>query len=259
MKNLRLKMSSLIKSDERVDDLQVNGAKIIQNSNLYTFANDPILLVNFANIKKNATVVDMCSGSGVIALLVALKSSAKKVYAIEVQTVMADMCSRSVELNGLQGKIQVVCDKAQNYSKYITKASVDVVFCNPPYFKKNSKKVCENQIKTIARHEVEITLKEVIMCASEMLNSKGTFYLVHQAERLQEICAYCSKNNLAIKELMLVQANKQAKPHLVLIKAVKDGVQEVQVLPNLILNKKDGTFTTEVKKMYSRKSLTKKE
>lgn len=246
---------SLIKSNERIDDLQCKGGKIIQNSQLYTFANDPILLVNFASIKKGAKVVDMCSGSGVISLLVALKSDAKVVYGLEIQNEMADMSKRSVELNNLQDRVHIICDAVQNYSKYIAKASIDVVFCNPPYFKKNSKKICDNSIKTIARHEVAITLQEVVMYASEMLNSKGVFYLVHQAERLQEICAYCNKYNLAIKELMLVQANKESKPHLAIIKAVKDGAQEMVVLPNLILNKKDGTFTTKVKKMYNKKSI----
>ena len=246
---------NLIKSDERVDDLQCKGAKIIQNPHLYTFANDPILLVNFATIKKRATVVDMCSGSGVIAMLVALKSDAKIVYGLEYQSVMAEMSERSVLLNNLQDRVKIICDKAQNYGKYIQKTSVDVVFCNPPYFKKNSKKTCDNAIKTIARHEEAITLEEVVKSASEMLNSKGVFYLVHQAQRIQEICSLCSKYSLAIKELMLVQANKQSEPHLVLIKAVKDGGQEMVVLPNLILNKKDGSFTTRVKKMYNAKSI----
>lgn len=248
---------NLVRSDERVDDLQCNGAKIIQNSNLYTFANDPILLVNFAKIKSNATVVDLCSGSGVIAILCAVKSDAKKIYAIEIQNVLAEMSERSVKLNNLCDRVKVINDDIKNYSKYLNRASVDVVFCNPPYFKKNSKKPCDNIVKTIARHETQTNLEEVVKIASELLNSKGSFYLVHQAERLQEICAVCSKNKLAIKELMLVQANKESLPHLVLIKAIKDGVQETKILQNLFLNKKDGTFTTIVNSMYNKKSIIK--
>ncbi len=254
-----LKKLNLVNNCERVDDLQFKGAKIIQNPNLYTFANDPILLVNFAKIKSSATVVDMCSGSGVIGILCALKSNAKIVYGIEIQQVMAQMSERSIALNNLTDRVRIINDDIKNYVKYIQKASVDVVFCNPPYFKKDTKKICDNNVKTIARHEIYLTLEDVIRVASEMLNSKGEFYLVHQAERLQEICALYTKYKLAIKQLMLVQSNREEKPHLVLVKAVKDGASGTEILPNLVLNKKDGTFTTKVQKIYKNKSINKKD
>lgn len=251
-------VDGFLRDGETLEDLQINGAKIIQNHAYYTFANDPILLVNFARIKKNSVVVDLCSGSGIIALLVALKSQVNVVYGMEIQQVMADMAMRSVEINNLQNKVQIIQDRIQNYSTHLKKASVDVVFCNPPYFKVGSKKQCENDIKTIARHEVQVTLNEVVKVASELINSKGEFYLVHQVDRLQDICALCDKYKLAIKEMMLVQATQNKPPHLVLIKAVKDGANEVKILPNLILNNTNGSFTTKVIKMYATKDITKK-
>ena len=246
---------SLIKQNERVEDLQCNGGKIIQNPLWYNFANDPILLVNFAKIKKDATVCDLCSGSGIISILVALKSRAKQIFGIEIQECVAEVSQRSVMLNNLENKIKIFHGRIQDYEQFLSKGSVDVVFCNPPYFKKNESFLNENEIKAISRHEIELNLEDVIRVASELLNSKGQFYLVHRAKRIQEISFLCSKYDLSIKELMLVQSNAKCEPHLVLIKAVKQGEFGAKILPNLVLNNLDGSFTEEVNKLYLKQKL----
>ena len=246
---------SLIKSNERVDDLQCNGLKIIQNPTLYTFANDPILLVNISKIKKNAKVVDLCSGSGVIAILVAGKSRASKVFGIELQECMADMSKRSVDLNNLNDRVQIINDRIQNYNKYMDKCSIDVVFCNPPYYKKDCLKTGDNQVRNIARHELELSLEDVVKVASELLNSKGEFYLVHQSLRLQEILFLCTKYRIGVKDITFVQANNKVNPHLVLIHGVKDAGYGLIVNKNIILNNPDGSFTIDVKEMYNKKSI----
>ena len=246
---------NLINQNERIEDLGCKGGKIIQNPKWYTFANDPILLVNFAKVKKDAIVCDLCSGSGIIAILVALKSRAKQIYGIELQECVAEMSQRSVQLNNLEEKIKIYQGKIQDYSKFLPKCSMDVVFCNPPYFKKGESFLCDNQIKSISRHEIELNLEDVIRVSNELLNSKGQLYLVHKAQRLQEILHICTKYNLYIKELMLVQAGEKVEPHLVLIKAVKNGNYGTKILPNLILNNPNGTFTEEVNKMYAKEEI----
>lgn len=248
---------NLLKNDERFDDLQINGGKIIQNSNLYSFSNDPILLTNFSRIKKNATVVDLCSGSGIIGLLVALKSDAKKIYCIEYQQVLAEMSERSVLANNLQNRVFIINDKIQNYKKYLQKSSIDVVYCNPPYFKISNEVMCNSDVKTIARHEVEVTLSDVIKTASELLNSKGEFYLVHRTERIQEICFLCSKFNFGIKRISFVKSRENASPHLILLQAIKDANCETKFDCDVVLNNPNGSFTKQVNKLYDCKSILK--
>lgn len=246
---------NLLNENERIEDLQCNGGKIIQNPDWYTFANDPVLLVNFAKVKKDAVVCDLCSGSGIISILVALKSKAKQIYGIELQECVAEMSQRSVKLNSLEQKIKIFQGRIQDYAKFLNKCSVDIVFCNPPYFKLNENFINENNVKALSRHEIELRLSDVVRVASELLNSKGHFYLVHQAKRIQEISYLCTKFDLAIKELMLVQADEHSEPHLVLIKAVKNGNAGTKILPNLKLNNLDGTFTEEVNKMYAKEKI----
>lgn len=244
-----------LRKNERIEDLQCNGLKIIQNPDMYTFANDPIILVNFAKIKKGAKVVDLCSGSGVIDILVAGKSRAEVVYGIELQECMAEMSERSVALNNMQEKIKIINAPIQDYAKYLRKAFADVVFCNPPYFKNENLAKKQNEIQKIARHEIKITLEDVVKVASELLNSMGEFYLVHQASRLQEICTLCSKYGISIKELLPIQAKQKNKIHLIVLRGVKGGGEYTEVLNPLVLNNPNGSFTEEVNKLYSKKSL----
>jgi len=241
--------------DERIDDLQCKGMKIIQNKRLYNFSTDPILLVNFSQIKKDSVVVDFCSGSGVIALLVAVKSQARKVYCVELQEALANMSQKSVILNGLEDKIEIINDSVQNINKYIKNQTVDIVFCNPPYSKKNSSINSPNEIINICRHEITITLKEIIENASNILKNKGILYLVHQVNRLEEIMVEMSGKNIHIKQLQLVQSFENSNPHLVLIKGIKNSKNGMEIMPNLVTNNPDGSYSQQVLKMYNKESL----
>lgn len=241
--------------NERIDDLQCKGLKIIQNKTLYNFSTDPILLVNFSEIKKDSVVVDFCSGSGIIGMLVAGKSQAKKVYCIELQENLAKMSQRSVELNDLQSKIEIINDSVQNISKYFCNQTVDVVFCNPPYSKINSSVVGQNPLIDICRHEITITLKDVIEQASNILKNKGVFYLVHQSNRLEEIVTEMNKKNIHIKKLCFVQSFEDEKPHLILIKGIKNSKIGTEILPNLVINNEDGSYSQQILKMYNKEVL----
>lgn len=237
---------------ERIDDLQCNGLRLVQDTNLYNFTIDAVLLVNLSKVKQNGVVVDLCSGSGIIPILVAGKSKAKKVYAIELQKELYCLAQKSILLNNLESKIEIFNDDIKNYKNHLSKNCADVVYCNPPYSKPNNSIIGENTSRNIARQEITITLKEVVKVASELLKDKGCFYMVHQAKRLQEILFEFANYNLAVKEVTICQSKQGAKPHLVIIKAVKGGKFDLIVNTPLVLNNEDGTLTNEVFALYSK-------
>ena len=128
-----------LKKDERIDDLEYKGLKIIQNCNKFCFGVDSVLLSDFAReIKKNTNVADIGSGTGIISLLLCKKTNLKKIYSIEIQEEMAEMSKRSVFMNNLEDKIEVINCNIKNIFDFLEPHKIDVVVTNPPYKKNNS-------------------------------------------------------------------------------------------------------------------------
>lgn len=224
---------------EKIENLDY-GLKIYQDYNLYTFTSDAVLLAKFAKIKKNQTVADFGTGSGIIALYLA-KSGAKKVYAVELQEEMANMAKRSVKLNNLESIVEVLNDNIKNFDK-----PVDVVVSNPPY-----KKVCGNvnmcKCKAIARHEIEINMDELIKSVNKTLKFGGEFYVCYDADRTAELISKLSKNGLEPKEMFFTQSAPNKPASIVFIKAVKGGKYGINVLPTLITNDENGKYIENLK------------
>ncbi len=244
----------LLNENERFDDLQLHGLKIIQNKNKYTFTADAVLIAGFCKVKKGDSVVDLGCGSGIISILLAEKSKAKIIYGVEIQRDMCEMASRSVEFNKLQDRVKItLCDMQEAYK--IIGNDHDVVVCNPPYFKEGtcSKNECEN-IAT-SRHEVKITLEQVITSAKKLLKFGGKFFLVHKCDRLAEIICGLKNNGLEPKRIRFVQSLASSAPHLVLIESVSGGSSGVKVESNLILNNPDGSLTEKARQIYDKEEL----
>ena len=239
----------------RLDDLQVGGLKIYQNDDLYSFTSDAVLLANFDKIKKNAIVVDFGTGSGVIPILIAHKTYAKKVYGIEIQTVMSNMAKQSVEYNKLQDKIEIINDSIQNATKYFDNNSVDIVVCNPPYSKMGTCKPNESENIRISRHEVYITLDEIFASACKILKEKGELRMVHQTWRMGEIIETAGKYGFRLKMLRLIQSFDDHPAHLALFKFGLRAGYGTTVLPTLMMNNPDGTYTDEVRDIYRKEKL----
>lgn len=236
---------------QRVDDLECNGLKIIQDTELYNFTIDPILLVNLSKIKENAIVVDLCSGGGIIPILVGGKSRAKKIYGIEIQKELCDLANLSLELNKQTDLVKIINDDIKNYGKYLSKGKTDVVFCNPPYMKNESTFTSENVSRTIARQELKVSLEDCVKVGSELLKFGGVYYMVHQIKRLQEIMMLFSKYGLAIKNVCAFKAKVENQPHLVVVRAVKGGKLECNEFDEIVINNEDGTLTDYVKALYA--------
>ncbi|MCM1534084.1 MAG: methyltransferase [Corallococcus sp.] len=221
-------MEIRLKDNEKIEDLQYNGLRIIQSDSEYRFTTDAVLLANFCRDMRGKLCVEFCAGSGVISLLIAAKKRPQKIVAVELQPQLADMARRSVELNDLQDVISVVCDDIKN-APNLTEKPADAVVCNPPYRKAGSG---ERQLASniaLCRHEIAVTLEQVIISAAKTLNNRGTFYMVHQADRIAEIIALCASSNLAVKEIVPVCPKRGKEPNLVLIRAVKCGGADCKI------------------------------
>lgn len=229
----------MIYKNERIEDLECKGLKIIQNKSLYTFTSDSVILANFLKIKHNERAVEIGSGCGVISILASAKNKFQKIMAFEINKDLADLAKRNVELNNLQEKIGIIEDKVQNYNKYIKKGEIDVVFSNPPYMREIQNG--QENTREFARHDNLLKIGDLCKTANEMLKFGGRFYVVYSAERSAELIAQLIKNNLQPKTMFFTE-NGKGRIVLVVIEAVKGGNPGVKVLPNLVTNEQDGKF-----------------
>ena len=237
---------TILDKDEKIEDLQFEGLKIIQNKGLYAFTSDSVILANFLKIKPKETALEIGGGSGVISILATKKTKAKKIYAFELQEKMFHLFQKNIKLNNLEEKIQVFNENILNYRKHIEFGSIDVVFSNPPYKRDGSCELNENESKRIARHEKYLPLKDLCKCASDILKFGGRFYVVYDADRSCELISELMKNNLEPKRMFFTE-NGKGKTILVVIEAVKGGKHSVNVLPNLVTNDKNGDYLQKVK------------
>lgn len=216
-----------IKSNECLEDLQCNNLFILQEKDGYRFTSDAVALANFVKVKNGGRVVDLCSGSGVIGILVNAKNNCKDVTLIEIQKNLADMSKRSIEYNQIEN-IKVVNDRLQNIHKVIGDNIYDVVVCNPPYKKMGTTKLInENESVAIARHEIEVTLEEIISESGKLLKYGGDFYICNKEERLTDIIVLCRKYGIEPKELKILPSSKGAS--IVMLKCKKGGKGGIKI------------------------------
>ena len=237
-----------LKSQEKTEDLQCDGLKIIQSDVEYRFTTDAVLLANFCKDMRGKLCVEFGAGSGVVSLLVARKKHPKRVVAVEIQPQLCDMMKRSVQLNSLADVVEVCNADLKDACKFVRDA--DVVICNPPYRRVDSGERQLRQNIALCRHEIAATLADVVESAAKVLNNRGSLYLVHQADRLCEIVALCRDNKLAVKEILPVCPAPDREPNLVLVRAVKGGAADCKLHAPLYVTDKDGNYTPQAKAWY---------
>lgn len=235
---------------ERVDDLNLNGLKIIQQTNGFCFGMDAVLLSNFVRVKSNFIGADLGTGTGIIPILILGKSNIKKIYAFEIQEEVADMAQRSMLLNHLEDRASVICSDLKLANQYIEKCSLDFVVSNPPYMKVDGLQN-PNEKKKISRHEVRCTLEDVFVTAESLLKVSGVFYMVHRPNRLCDIFELCRKYRLEPKEMRMVHPYVEKAPNLVLLKMVKHGKSDLKLLEPLYVYDENRLFTKEIEMIYS--------
>lgn len=243
-----------LKENERIDDLGCKNLKIIQNKNWFCFGIDSILLTNFArNLKKNSNILDLGTGTGIIPILLYGKAEFNKAVGVEIQEQVADMAKRSVMLNKLENKVQIICENILNLEKRYEKNTFDVIITNPPYKEKNTGLINEGKEKLISRHEITASLEEFIRISKDLLKDKGEFYMVHRPERLVDILNLMRKYKLEPKIIQLVYSNSDKPPKLVLIKCIKNARPFLKFERNLYIYNKDGSYTNDIRDIYNNK------
>lgn len=221
-------------NQNELNDLYDYGYKIYQNQNYFKFSLDSILLADFIKINyKDHRLLDLCTGNAPLPII--LSSKIKEIYAFELQKEIYELAKTSLDLNNIQN-VKLINDDIKNYSTYLQE-KIDIVTCNPPYFKYTEESLInQNMIKSIARHEIKITLEEIIKISSNILKDKGKFYIVYRTERLIELVHLLKKYNFGIKEIQCCYNNPSSDCSIILISATKNGKDNIKILKPLYTN-----------------------
>ena len=233
------------------DLLDYNNLKIVQDDNYFNFSLDSVLLPNFVKLNKNTKkILDLGTGNAPIPMILSTMTNAE-IYGVELQKEIYELAVESLKINKLENRINLINDNIKNLDKYFESNSFDVIVSNPPYFKYSEKSNINETIqKTIARHEKEITLSELVSIAKKYLDNNGTFAIVHRTDRLIEIIEEFRKNNIEPKRIRLIYPKEGEESNMVLIEGRKNGNIGLKILPPLIAHNKNGDYTDEVKKMF---------
>ncbi len=240
---------------ERVDDLQTpNGYKLIQNPGWFCFGVDAVLLSHFSSqtVKPKSRVLDLCTGNGIVPILLAEKTAAAQICGLEIQPQVAEMAARSVEMNDLQGRVSIVCGDLKCALDYYPKASFDAVCCNPPY-KENSGGIKNpDDTLAIARHEIMCNLEDIIKAAEGLLVPGGKLYLIHRPERLADILCLMREYRIEPKRLRFVHPSAGKTATMILVEGAKHGKPKLFLDPPLYVHSEDGGYTDEINEIYGR-------
>ncbi len=236
---------------ERMDHLINKGLKIIQSREVFSFSLDAVLLARFANVPKRGQIMDMCTGTGVIPLLISSRTEAE-ITGIEIQERLYDMANRSVQLNHLEKQIHLVHGDLKDLPSTYGEGFFDYLTCNPPYMPAGGDTNL-NQHYAIARHEIMCTLEDVVRTSSRIVRSGGKVAFVHRPARLVELLMLMRTYRIEPKRLLLVHPRIDQEANMVLVEGIRDGGKELKLLPPLIVYDDHGDYTDEMKAIYEGK------
>ncbi len=243
-------MESNLKPMERLDELHRNGYYIIQNSEKFCFGIDAVLLSGFAAVKSGERVLDLGTGTGIIPILLEAKTKGEHFTGLEIQEESADMARRSVAINKLEEKIDIVTGDIKDACEIFGASSFHVITTNPPYMIGNHGISCASEAKAIARHETLCTLDDILRESAKMLKPKGRFYMVHRPFRLAEIMSKMVSYKIEPKRMKLVYPFIDREPNMVLIEGLLEGNSRMRVEKPLIVYEKPGVYTEEIYDIY---------
>ncbi len=247
--DLKQTEQDFLKEGERIDRLERENIQIIQSSAVFSFSLDAVLLADFAMVprKKKATIVDFCSGNGAVAFLLTGKTK-NPIIGVEIQDRLIDMARRTVELNQLNETVSFIQADINEITEHIKPDSVDVITCNPPYFR-DVPSSTKNKLTeyTIARHEVLLNLPQLMLQTSRLLKMNGKAYFVHRPDRLLDMLDTMRDNRLAPKKIQFVYPREGKEANMILIEGIKDGKEDgLRVLPPLYVHDDSGEYSKEV-------------
>ena len=240
-----------LENDERIDDLEFKNLKIIQNIKCFCFGVDAVLLSDFAkNIKQNANVLDLGTGTGIIPILLCGKTKLNKIIGVEIQRSVYEIAKKNIILNNLENRFEVINENITNLDNIYEKNSFDAIVTNPPYKEENTGITNEDEVKQISRHEISANLEDFIEISSKLLKDKGEFYIIHRPERIVDLLSEMRKYKIEPKEIRLVFSNKNNPPKMVLVKGVKNAKKYINFRENLYIYDENGNYTDEILEIY---------
>ncbi len=237
-------------NNERIDDLQINGRRIIQSPDRFCFGMDAVLLSGFAKVKKGESVLDLGTGTGILPILLDAKTEGGHFTGLEIQPESADMARRSVILNNRQDKIDIVTGDIKNALNIFGAASFDVIVTNPPYMNQNHGITNPESPKAIARHELLCSLEDVIRQTGSLLKVNGRMYMVHRPFRLPDIMELMNECGIEPKKMRFVHPYVDREPSMVLIEGVRGGNRRLTVEKPLVIYDGPGEYSEEIKRDY---------
>lgn len=235
---------------ERADDLERCGYKIIQDTGKFCFGMDAVLLSGYAYAKRGEKVLDLCTGNGIVPILMAAKTQAERIVGIEIQKDIADMARRSVAANDLGDRVNIICADIKEVHDYLQAGVFDVVTCNPPYMIDSHGIKNPESPKAIARHEILCNFDDVASAAAKMLHPGGRFFLIHRPFRLTEIFETLTRHGLEPKRMKMVHPYINREPNMVLIESNLGGRRRLTVERPLIVYESPNCYTKEIYDIY---------
>ena len=240
----------LIRPGERVDDLQRNGYRIIQDPGRFCFGMDAVLLAGFAGDARGERLLDIGTGTGILPLLMEARTAIPHLWGLEIQKESAEMAERSIKLNGLEEKIEIITGDIREADRLFETASFDVITCNPPYMIDTHGLINPDAPKAIARHEILCTLDDVVRNAAKLLKPNGSFFMVHRPFRLAEIITTMTHYKLEPKRMRLVYPYIDKEPNMVLLEGCRGGKSRITIEKPLIVYQSPNVYTDEIYNVY---------
>lgn len=236
-------------NNERVDDLLTHNLKIIQSKDVFSFSMDAVLLAHFATLPIRGRILDICSGNGVIPILLTTRTS-NNIDAIEIQPKLVDMARRSVQLNRLEEQITVFEGDVRTFITAEHHAKYDTITMNPPYMPQNSGDINRNIHVATARHELNGSFSELVKCAAYLLKTGGKLAIVHRPSRIVDLLATMREHQVEPKRIRFVHPTAEAEANMVLIEGVRNQKAEAKILPPLIVYNEERQYTPQLQELY---------
>lgn len=227
---------------------------IMQDTEMFNFSLDSVLLPNFVTLNKKINkIMDIGCGNAPIPLILSTLTTAD-IIGVEIQKESFDLAIESVKINNLENRIKIINEDINELYKSLESDSIDVITCNPPYFKvTENSNFNDSSYKTIARHEVMLDLPRLFKIAKKLLKNNGNIAIVHRPERLIDIIEEMKKNNIEPKRIQFIHPKKDVEANILLVEGTKNGKPGVKILPPLYSHKDDGNYTDEISKYFKKR------
>lgn len=235
--------------------LNYDNLNIIQNTDWFSLSIDSVLLINFIKIKKNdKKIIDLCTGNAPIPMMLLKKYNEKEleITGVELQKEIYKLAKKSLKINKMDNEINLLNMDIKNLYSIYDSDTFDIITCNPPYFKVLTKKAIlnDNQIKSVARHELKITLNDIFSISKKLLKNNGSIYMVHRTDRFMDVIKYMKKNNIEPKTIQFVYPKINSNSNIFLIEGRKNGNSGLKILEPLFVHDNNGNYFENIKKMF---------